>query len=107
MKLTASPVAGLVGPNETTVSVAGDVLTVDGVAYDLSAIPDGGEATPSGEHPFVGTIRRIAGELHASIIWRYGDDADRNQPTDPAHYVIDVAADGPVPSPILKTETPA
>lgn len=39
MKLTLSPVRGLPGAPETTLSVAGDVLTVDGTPYDLSPIP--------------------------------------------------------------------
>lgn len=106
MKLAISPVAGLPGANEATASVAGDVLTVDGIAYDLSAVPEGGEATPEGgDHPFVGTITRQAGEIVAAIRWTYGDDADRDQPNDPAHWSLTVA-DGPVPSPIVKTEQP-
>ena len=105
MKLTLSPVAGLPGANETLASVAGDVLTVDGIAYDLSSVPEGGEATPEGtDHPFVGTITRQAGEIVAAIRWTYGDDAARNQPTDPAYWTADLS-DGPVPSPIVKETT--
>lgn len=106
MKLTISPLAGLPGASETTASVSGDMLTVDGIAYDLSTVPEGGEATPEGDHPFIGTITRTAGEIVAAIRWTYGDDADRDQPTDPAHWSLTVA-DGPVPSPIVKTEQPA
>ena len=100
MKLTMSPQAGLPGVSETIASVAGDVLTVDGTAYDLTAIPEGGEAMPEGVHPFVGAIRREGGEIIASIVWIYGEGAAVNQPTDPAHYVVTVA-DGAVPSPII------
>jgi len=107
MKLTISPVAGLPGANETTASVAGDTLTLDGVPYDLSAVPEGGEATPEGDdHPFVGTITRTNGEIHAAIRWVYGDDADRDQPNDPAHWVVTVG-DGPLPSPVVKMPAPA
>lgn len=102
MKLTLSPVAGLPGAPETTASVAGDVLTVGGVDYDLAAVPEGGTAAPSGAHPFIGEITRQGGDIHAAIRWTYGDDADRAQPTDPAHWQVSVAA-GPVPSPIVKT----
>ena len=106
MKLSISPVAGLPGAPETTASVSGDALTVDGIAYDLSAVPEGGEAIPEGDHPFIGTITRTNGEIHAAIRWIYGDDADPHQPTDPAHWVVTVA-DRPVPSPVVKTPAPA
>ncbi|MGR3463614.1 hypothetical protein [Limimaricola sp.] len=107
MKLTLSPVAGLPGVSETAASVAGDVLTVDGTPYDLSAVPEGGEATPEGaDHPFIGTITRVGGEIHATIRWAYGDDADHDQPTDSAHWQVIVTA-GPVPSPMVKTPASA
>ena len=103
MKLAISPIAGLPGASETTASVAGDVLTVDGIAYDLSAVPEGGEATPEGDHPFIGTITRTAGEIVATIRWTYGEDAARDQPDWPSVTVTD----GPVPSPVVKSEQPA
>lgn len=101
MKLTLSPIAGLPGASETTASVAGDVLTIDGTPYDLSAVPEGGEATPDGDHPFVGGITREAGEINAAIRWQYGSDAIPNQPTDPAYWTVTVT-DGEVPSLIVK-----
>lgn len=100
MKLTVSPRAGLPGAPETNASIAGDVITIDGIAYDLSSIPEGAEATPEGDHPFVGTITRTAGEIVATIRWAYGPGAASNQPTDPAHWVATLT-DGPVPSPIV------
>jgi hypothetical protein len=100
MKITTSPQSGFPSVPETTASVAGDVVTVNGIAYDMSAVPEGGEATPTGEHPFIGTITRTGGEISASIRWEYGHGAASDQPTDPEHYVISVA-DGPVPSPIV------
>ncbi|MGR3593049.1 MAG: hypothetical protein ACU0B9_07040 [Limimaricola soesokkakensis] len=105
MKLTLSPIAGLPGASETTASVAGDVLTVDGIAYDLSSVPEGGEATPEGDdHPFVGTIIRTDGEISAAIRWTYGDDADPHQPRDPAHWVLTVT-DGEVLAPVVRAES--
>lgn len=101
MKLILSPVAGLPGAAETTASVAGDVLTVNGVAYDISAVPEGGEANPAGDHPFIGSIIRTAGEIVATLRWQYGAGAAPNQPTDPAHWVATIT-DGPVPSPIVE-----
>ena len=102
MKLTLSPIAGLPGEPETTASVAGDVLTVDGIAYDLTTIPEGADATPKGEnHPFAGVIQRIDGEIHAVIRWQYGNNAEPDQPTDPDYWSVTVAS-GDVPSLIVK-----
>lgn len=103
MNITMSPCAGLPGASETTASVSGDVLTVNGTPYDLSATPEGGEAMPEGEHPFIGAITRQAGIVHATICWIYGDDAARNQPD---WSVADVT-DGPVQSPVVKEPTDA
>jgi hypothetical protein len=65
MMFTLTPQRGLPGPPETTIHVAGHVLTVDGIACDLSAIPEGGEGMPAGEQPFAGEIIRQDGMLHA------------------------------------------
>ncbi len=99
MKLTLSPIMGLPGQPDTAASVAGDVLTVNGVAYDLTAIPEGAEATPEGDHAFIGNITRTGGEISATVVWAYGAGA-ANQPTSLAHWVVTVT-DGPVPSPIV------
>ena len=105
MILTLSPQFGLPGQPETALSVAGDVLTIDGAAFDLSPVPDRGEGWPEGDHPFVGPIRRIGGVIHATVIVRLGDDAAPDQPTDPAHWTV--AADGPVSIPAKRIEVPA
>lgn len=89
MILTLSPVRGLPGQPETTLSVAGDVLTVDATPHDLSPVPEGGEGWPDGEHPFVGPIRRVAGVIHATVIVRLGDTAAPDQPDSP--WVLEVA----------------
>lgn len=93
MQITLSPCRGLPGQPETTLSVAGDVLTVDGSAFDLSAIAEGDVATPLGEHPFVGTIARAAGVIRCTVPVILGDDADPNQPDSP--WVV-TAGDGPL-----------
>lgn len=80
MKLTVHLAAGLPGADETTASVAGDVLTVSGIAYDLSAVPEGGRAEPQGNHPFIAPITREGGVIHAALAWRYdGAAADPDQ----------------------------
>lgn len=101
MKLTLSPQAGLPGQPETELSVAGDVLTVDGVAFDLSTVPEGGEAMPDGDHPFIGPITRQGGVIHATVRVVLGDTAADHQPVDPAHWVVEVA-DGPVAIPAVR-----
>lgn len=102
MKLTLHLIAGAPGQPETTARVAGDVLTVNGADYDLSAVPEGGRATARGDHPFVGAITRQGGVIHAALIWLYdGADARPDQGTEPA--VIDVT-DGPVADPVRRKE---
>jgi hypothetical protein len=93
MILTLIPQRGLPGQPETTIHVTGDVLTVNGIAYDLSIIPDGGEGIPEGEHPFAGPISREDDVLHASVIVRLDDTAAFDQPDSP--WTV-IAFDGPV-----------
>ena len=106
MKITLSPSKGLPGAAETTLSVAGDVLTYDGVAYDLSPVPEGGEATPDGlVHPFIGPITRVEGEIACAVMVTLGDTASPIQSSDPADWVLTVA-DGPVDLPIARIPEP-
>ena len=100
MKLTLSPTARLPGQPETTIHVAGDIITVDGTPYDLSPVPEGGEATAE-DSPFVGKITRDNGVIHCTITARLGDTAADDQPTEPAHWVIP-DADGDVTIPALR-----
>ena len=100
MKLTLSPQVGLPGAPETTISVSGDIITIDGTPYDLSPVPEGGEATAE-DSPFVGKITRQDGTLHVTVRVVLGDDAESNQPTDPAHWVIENAS-GDVAIPALR-----
>jgi len=85
MQITLSPCRGLPGQPETALSVAGDTLSVDGVAYDLSPVPEGGLADPVGEHPFVGAITRENGEIRCTVRVVLGDEALPEQPIDPGH----------------------
>ncbi|WP_210404006.1 hypothetical protein [Pararhodobacter marinus] len=94
MHLTLSPIRGLPGQPETVISVAGDVLTIDGVAYDLGAVPEGGRATPApGAHPFVGAITREGGLIRATIRVVLDDTAAPDQPASP--WAVTVTS-GPV-----------
>jgi len=100
MHLTLSPMRGLPGQSETTLHVAGDVLTVDGTPYDLSPVPEGGEGEWS-DSPITGKITRQDGTLHVTVRVVLGDDAESNQPTNPAHWVIENAS-GDVAIPALR-----
>ena len=105
MHLKLSPQMGLPGQPEMTVHVAGDVITIDGTPYDLSAIPEGGEGWPKGDSLFIGPITRQDGELNATVRVVLGDDAADDQPTDWAHWTVPVA-NGPVTIPAIRKPEP-
>lgn len=104
MKITTKIIAS---DHDTTASVSGDVLTVDGVAYDLSGVPEGGEARPTGDHPFSGPITRTDGVLHLAIIWHF--DAATAEPDQGAQYPVLTVTSGDVPDPVKRkpVEEPA
>ena len=93
MKIILSPVAS----NKTTsVSVSGLVLTIDGTEYDLSIIPEGGQAEASQDSPFIGTVTR------ESVTIRYEYESMKAEPaqsTDRGDYTFEVVG-GEVPCPI-------
>lgn len=93
MKIILSPVAS----NKTTsVSVAGLVLAIDGTEYDLSIIPEGGQAEASEDSPFIGTVTRDS----ATIRYEYDSlKAAPDQSTDWDDYTFEVVG-GEVPCPI-------
>ena len=104
MHLTLSPHVGLPGQPEMTLHVAGDVITIDGTAYDLSPVPEGGEGDWP-DSPFIGPIRRIGGVTHATVLVRLGDTAADDQPDSP--WVI-AEARGDIAMPAArKPEEPA
>ena len=98
MKLKLSPIAGLPGAPETTISVSGDTIAIDGTPYDLSPVPEGGEATAD-DSPFIGKITRVNGVIHCTVLVRLGDTAADDQPDSP--WVIE-AASGDVTIPALR-----
>lgn len=106
MQITLSPCRGLPGQPETVLSVAGDTLSVNGVAYDLSSVPEGGLAEPAGDHPFVGAITREGGEIRCTVCVVLGDDALPDQPIDPGHWTVTVAS-GPVTIPAIRVQEDA
>lgn len=93
MQIILSPMAS---NKTTTVSVSGLTLTIDGTEYDLSIIPEGGQAEASEYSPFIGTVTR------GSVTIRYEYDsmkAEPDQSTNWDGYTFDVL-EGEVPCPI-------
>ncbi|PLU08898.1 hypothetical protein [Sinorhizobium medicae] len=97
-----------------TVTKAGDVFTVNGMAFDFSALPDGA-TIPAGEVPcewLVGSVERTAGELHLTLILPHGPGPSQAVAfppplIDPPDGVIALPA-GPQPSiPDTAEEEPA
>lgn len=74
MRITYSPVEGL-APIE--LSVEGDVLTINGVAYDFSALADG-DSIPFvalAEPLIVSDVVRIGGVVELTVILPHGQNA--------------------------------
>ena len=92
MNITLSPTRGLPGQAETTLSVTGDTLTIDGIKYNMSPIPEGGQGTPEGDTPFIGPVRRLDGEIVCTVRVQLGDDASPDQPTDPSRWTLTVGS---------------
>ena len=93
MKIILSPIASY---HTSTVSLSGLTLTIDGTAYDLSAIPEGGQAEATEDSPFVGTVTR------EQVTIRYYYDmfkAKANQSSNWDDYTFEVTS-GQVPCPI-------
>lgn len=102
MHLTLSPQAGLPGAPETTLHVSGDILTVDGTPYDLSAVPEGGDGEWP-DSPIIGKITRQGGTIHATVRVVLGDTAASDQPDSP--WVIPNAS-GDVTIPAVRRPEP-
>ena len=61
------------------VSKSGDTLTINGVAYDFSVIPDGASLPASAvDCAFItGEIARVAGDLRLSLVLPHGVNPSR------------------------------
>lgn len=106
MQIIIHPIANLPAQPGDTVTVSGDVITVNGAPFDLSAIPEGGEGTAHGGHPFAGVIRRTGGALIVPLALRYDTaSAAPDQPTDPAHWTVTLTS-GPLPDLVIRIPEP-
>ncbi|WP_299937501.1 hypothetical protein [uncultured Nitratireductor sp.] len=81
-----------------SLSKTGDMLTVNGEAFDLSVVPDGATLPQEAINSdwFVGPVERIDGELHVTLILPHGPNPSQAvafpQP-------ITVNEDGPIAVP--------
>jgi hypothetical protein len=96
MQINLSPVRS---STALTVSTVGDVLTINGEAFDFSQLPEGA-TLPAGaidSDYFAGPIERINGELHLTLRLPHGPNPSQAvafpQP-------ITVTQDGPVELPV-------
>lgn len=91
IRLNPSPVW-----HNTKVCVSGLIVTVDGTDYDLSAIPEGGQAEAEDDSPFIGIITRDV------VTINYCYDSTKAEPiqsTDWDDYTFEIES-GEVPCPI-------
>lgn len=99
MHITFSPFAPLPGQfAPLTASLTGDVLTLNGIDFDFTQLPEGGtlpgEAIASDW--IIGPVSRINGELHLTLRLPHGPNPSRAVAfPEPIH----VTADGPIPLP--------
>jgi len=99
MNITLSPVRH---DTPLTLHRAGDVLTINGAVYDLTALPDGALLPRAAvDCPWlVSDIERIDGTLHLTLILPHGPNAPQDtrfpQP-------ITLTGDGPVALPPYDT----
>ena len=93
MKIILSPIAS---DYTTTVAVDGLKLTIDEQEIDLSVIPEGGQAEPEDNSPFVGTVTRDRVEIK---YYYESDKAEPHQSADWDDYTFEITS-GEVPCPI-------
>lgn len=95
--------AGINDTPDPQITVSGDTVTVAGQAFDFSEVTDTADA---GE-PFVGPVTRQGGVIHCAIRTTYTTEtAEADQPSDPAHWQVDVAS-GSVPDLVVRRDAAA
>jgi hypothetical protein len=80
---------------QLTVLVAGHAITINGVAFDFSQLPEGATlpAEAIGSDHFVGPVERIDGELHLTLRLPHGPNPS---PAVAFPQPITVTEDGPI-----------
>tara|TARA_R110000868_G_scaffold376497_1_gene641500 strand:+ start:760 stop:1074 length:315 start_codon:yes stop_codon:yes gene_type:complete len=100
MQINLSPQARF---DRLTVSKSGDVLTINGIAYDFGPLPDGGTLPREavGCDWLASDVERISGEIHLTLLLPHGSDAPEATRF-PAP--VTVTEDGPVALPPYDAE---
>lgn len=103
MKITLSPTRS---DARLVVAKRGDVLTINGEAFDLSVIPEGATLPASAVATpwLVGPIHRQGGELELTLILPHGPKPTQAQAfpeplLDPPDGLLDLPRDPPLPEP--------
>jgi hypothetical protein len=98
MKIKLSPQVVNETTNAPVITLAGLTLTIDDQVVDLSVIPEGGQAEPDEDSPFIGIVTRDK----VTVRYPYSTDIyEPNQPTDQSAYEFDMT-EGEVPCPLIK-----
>lgn len=97
LKINLSPVRS--DEPQPEVSYTAPVLTVDGIDYDLSELPDGATA----EHPVLGQVSRTGSDYELTLTLSHGPNApEATRFPEP----IEVTQDGPVALPLYNELEP-
>ncbi|TAN80882.1 MAG: hypothetical protein EYR95_18985 [Phormidium sp. SL48-SHIP] len=95
LKLHLSPVSS--DESQPTVNWTAPILTVDGIPYDLSELPDGATA----QHPVLGQVSRTGSDYEATLKLTHGPNApEATRFPEP----IEVTQDGPIQLPAYDEE---
>lgn len=100
MKISFSPMRRDSG---LSLSVAGDVLTINGEAFDFTAVPDGAtlpRAAVTGDW-LASDVERVGGEIRLTLILPHG----ANAPQDTLFPQPVTVTDGPVPVPAFNEDS--
>ncbi|SEJ31511.1 hypothetical protein SAMN04244572_03509 [Azotobacter beijerinckii] len=95
MRINFSPVRSDMA---LTATKSGDILTVNGAAFDFSQLPDGATlpAEAIGSPLFCGPVERVGGELHVTLLLPHGPNPSQAQAFP---QPVIVTADGQIPLP--------
>lgn len=103
MKITLSPA----NCNERlTASVAGDILTVNGLSLDFSDLEEGSSLPPGAVSSqwIAGDVYRHAGEIHLTLLLPHGSDAPLETRYPVALHEAMTVTEGLVPLPPYAAE---
>lgn len=97
MKITLAAQVAHETKQAPIISLSGLTLTIDGMDYDLTVIPEGGQA--EADLPFIGIVTRE----EVTIQYPYSTDIyEPNQSTNPDDYIIELKDGETLVCPLVK-----